>query len=127
MRLVERHDTLLYIVGDWSTGGTRTAVARHHRAASGARLVSVGVNDLLCHLQTFVAPMRNGRSYGNMVMPMYLGVEVDLEMDNHYTEIALIGSDGNTSISKIMRLAKVKEFHDYCIVDMSHHVHIVES
>ena len=58
---------------------------------------------------------------------MDLAVEINFIMDYHNTEVSFFGRDRDASIGEIVRLAEVEEFHDDCIVDMTHHVDVVET
>lgn len=125
--MVVTDNALFDILRDDSASGSATRIARHDGSAGCIRQARIGVDYLLGHLKALVAPMRHTGCDSNVVVPTNLTLEIDFKVDYHHTEIALLWRDGYTRIGKIMGFSKVEEFHDDSVIDMAHHVDIIET
>jgi len=102
-----------------------TVVSRHHRAAYGAVNAGVLVDDVLLYGDAFVSDAFHSGGDRDVVVIAYLGGEIDLEMDNHHREVALLGR--YSCFGEKLRFAQVEILHDDGVVHMPHLIDVVES
>ena len=108
------------------------AVARHDGATDGhgrfigeRNAVGIGENDGLREIKTLIAKARDGGCNGYTVVKMHLTLEVNIDMHNHDGEI--VGIEVKACLAEEVLFAEVKKLEIDGIIEMPHHIYIIET
>ena len=118
-------EPLPHLGGNHFGAGGAAAVAGHDGAALHTDDVSLSIDHSLHHRQAFVAEFLNFGLHMDAVVIMYLCTEVDIVVDYHNGEVALLWRQA--AFGEEGLLAEVEVFHDDGVVDVPHLVHVVEA
>ena len=98
---------------------------RRWRTSSGTDVAVVAVHNSLEHSDALGAEAFGLGGDVDTVVEVDLAFEVDIVVDYHHGEVALLGRQA--AFGEEGLLAEVEVFHDDGVVDVAHLVHIVES
>lgn len=118
-------EPLLHFVGDDGGGARGAAVAGQNGVAFGTDVAVVAVHNSLEHSDALGAEAFGLGGDVDAVVEVDLPLEVDIVVDYHNGEVALLGRQA--AFGEEGLLAEVEVFHNDSVVDVAHLVHVVES